>query len=150
MRLIPYLSAPEGFHRWPQSARFLDEFFNDFPSTGSPVQNGEPWIPAVDILVKDGNLILRAELPGMNENEIELKLERQVLTLKGEKKTETDEANSNYRSRESHCGRFVRSFSLPETVEGDKIKAEYKNGILTVTIPQKPEVQPRAIPVLVQ
>jgi HSP20 family protein len=150
MRLIPYLPAPARSIHWPQSARFLEEFFDDFPLGGSPVQNNERWVPAVDIMVKDGNLILRAELPGMDENEIELSVERQVLTLKGERKIETDEEKSHYRSRESHYGSFVRSFSLPETVESDKIKAEFKRGILTVTIPQKPEVQPRTIPVLVQ
>ena len=151
MRLIPYLPASETTsRRWPQATQFFEEFFNAFPVTGSLVQNRERWIPVVDILEKDGNLILRAELPGMNEKEIELKIEGQVLTLKGERKIETEGNKSNYHSRESHHGTFSRSFSLPETIEGDKIKAEYKHGILTVTIPLKPEVQPREIPVSVQ
>jgi len=151
MRLIPYVPTPETASRlWPQTTQFFDEFFNGFPVSGSLAQKREGWIPAVDILERDGNLILRAELPGMNEKEIELKIEGQVLTLKGERKIETEESKANYHSRESHYGTFSRSFSLPETVEGDKIKAEYKHGILTVTIPQKPAVQPREIPVLVQ
>ena len=151
MRMIPYLTACEANTRLgPQTKQFFEDFFDDFPSNGSLVHNRERWVPAVDILEKDGNLMLRAELPGMNEKEIEVKIEGQVLTLKGERKIETEESKSNYHSREGHFGTFCRSFSLPETVEGDKIKAEYKHGILTVTIPQKPVVQPREIPVSVQ
>ena len=100
MRLIPYLPTSETAScLWPQTAQFFEEFFNDFPVTGSLVQNRERSIPAVDILEKDGNLILRAELPGMNEKEIELKIEGQVLTLKGERKIETEENKSNYHSK---------------------------------------------------
>jgi HSP20 family protein len=151
MRLIPYFPTSEAAsRRWPETTPFFEEFFNGFPLTSSPVQNRDRWIPAVDILEKDGNLMIRAELPGMNEKEIELKIEGQVLTLKGERKIEMEENKSNYHFRESHYGAFSRSFSLPVTVEGDKIKAEYKQGILMVTIPQKPAVQPREIPVSVQ
>jgi HSP20 family protein len=150
MRLIPYTHTPEpAFRLRPQTAQFFEEFFNSFPVTGSIERNGESWIPAVDILEKDGKLMLRAELPGMNEKEIDLKIEGQVLTLKGERKIETEENTSAYQCKESHHGTFSRSFTLPETVESDKIKAEYKQGILTVTIPLKPEVQPREIPVSV-
>jgi len=107
-------------------------------------------MPAVDILEKDGTLLLRAELPGVNEKEIDLKLEGNLLTLRGEKKIEKSEDNDNYHRIESYQGSFSRSFKLPETVDRDKIKAECKNGVLTVTIPQKPEVKPRDIPVSAQ
>jgi HSP20 family protein len=151
MRLIPYLRTSEpGSRLWPQNTQFFGDYFNDFPENSSLVQNAERWIPAVDIMENDGNLILRAELPGMTEKEIELKIEGQVLTLKGERKIETEEKKPNYHSRECHYGAFSRSFSLPENVEGDKIKAEYKHGMLTVTIPKKPVIQPREITVSVQ
>jgi len=106
-------------------------------------------MPAVDVLEKDGNLILRAEVPGMNQKDIDLKLEGNVLTMKGEKKSSAEENDDNYRRIESCYGSFTRSFTLPETVEHDKIRADYKDGILTITIPQKPEVKPREIPVSV-
>ena len=86
---------------------------------------------------------MRAEVPGVNEKDIELKLEGNILTLKGEKKQEHEEERNNYHRMESFYGSFTRSFTLPDTVDRDHIKADYKNGILTVTIPQKPEVRPR-------
>ena len=107
------------------------------------------WTPSVDIMEKDGNLVLRAELPGLTEKEIELKIEGNILTLKGERKMESEDEKGTYHRVESCYGSFTRSFRLPETVDSEKINAEYKNGILKVTIPQKPEVKPREIPVSV-
>ena len=144
MRLVPYVHRSE----LPAADRLFDEFFNDFPFSSTP-QTRENWVPSVDILEKDGNLILRAELPGMTEKQIELKLEGNTLTLKGERKMETEDKKSNYHRVESFYGSFTRSFRLPDTVDPEKINAEYKNGVLTVTIPQKPEVRPREIPVSV-
>jgi HSP20 family protein len=148
MRLIPYIRRSEVPARiWPETSSLFDEFFNDFPSFHATARTGDKWLPAVDILEKDGNLMLRAEVPGMSEKDIDLKLEGNVLTLKGEKRLENEEERNNYHRMESFCGSFARSFTLPETVDRDRIKADYKNGILTVTIPQKPEVRPREIPV---
>jgi len=151
MRLVPCVRESETPSRFsPEATRFFEDFFDEFPFGGSLLQNRDQWMPAVDILEKDGNLVLRAELPGIDEKEIDLKLEGNVLTLKGERKVEKDEKKANYHRVESYHGAFSRSFKLPDTVDRDKIRAEYKNGILTVTIPQKPEVQPREIPVSVQ
>ena len=151
MRLVPYVFRSETPSRlWPGTTRFFEDFFSGFPLGASLAQTEESWKPAVDILEKDGNLILSAELPGVNEKEIDLKLEGNVLTLKGERKLEKDETKDTYHRIERFYGSFTRSFTLPNTVDPEKIKAEYKNGILTVTIPQKPEVRPREIPVSVQ
>jgi len=125
----------------------FEEFFNDFPLTGSFADARENWNPAVDILEKDGNLILRAELPGMTEKQIELKLEGNTLMLKGERKMDAEDKKNNYHRVESFYGSFLRTFRLPDTVDMDKISADYKNGVLTITMPQKPEVRPREIPV---
>jgi HSP20 family protein len=132
---------------WPGTYSPFDEFCNDFHLFPATARTGDKWLPAVDILEKDGNLMLRAEVPGMSEKDIDLKLEGHVLTLKGEKRLENEEERNNYHRMESFYGSFTRSFTLPETVDRDRIKADYKNGILTVTIPQKPEVRPREIPV---
>jgi HSP20 family protein len=146
MRLVPYFRRPET----PATNRWFEEFFNDFPFSSSLMEGRDSWIPSVDILEKDGNLILRAELPGMTEKDIDLKVEGDTLTLKGERKRDTEDKNSNYHRVESFYGSFSRSFRLPDTVDSEKINAEYKNGVLTVTLPQKPEVKPREIPVSVQ
>jgi HSP20 family protein len=142
MRLVPYR------REYPTATRLFEEFFNEFPFSSTP-ETRESWVPSVDILEKDGNLILRAELPGLTEKQIELKLEGNTLTLKGERKMENEDKKSNYHRVESYYGSFTRSFRLPDTVDYDKINAEYKNGVLTVTLPQKPEVKPREIPVSV-
>ncbi len=150
MRLVPYRRSETPSRLWPETTRFFEDFFNDFPSIGGFLQSREHWLPAADVLEKDGNLVLRVELPGIEEKQIELKLEGNVLTLKGERKLDNEENKSNYHRVESFYGAFSRSFTLPESVDRDKIKADYKNGVLTITIPQKPEVRPREIPVSVQ
>ncbi len=144
MRLVPYIRGSE----FPATSRLFEEFFNDFPFSSVP-EKSENWIPSVDILEKAGNLILRAELPGMTEKQIELKIEGNTLTLKGERKMDNEDKTSTYHRVEGFYGSFTRSFRLPDTVDSAKINAEYKNGVLTITIPQKPEVKPREIPVSV-
>jgi HSP20 family protein len=146
MRLVPYFRRSEA----PIANRFFEEFFDDFPFASSTPESRESWIPSVDILEKDGNLILRAELPGMTEKQIDLKLEGNTLTLKGERKMDNEDKKSNYHRVESFYGSFTRSFRLPDTVDTEKINADYRNGVLTVTLPQKPEVRPREIPVKTQ
>jgi HSP20 family protein len=146
MRLVPYIRRTET----PTVNHLFEEFFNDFPFSNSLPEKRDSWIPSVDILEKDGNLILRAELPGMTEKQIELKLEGNTLTLRGERKMENEDKKSSYHRVESFYGSFTRSFRLPDTVDLEKINADYKNGVLTVTISQKPEVKPREIPVTVQ
>ena len=145
MKLIPYIRRTDV----PTTTRLFEEFFNDFPYFGSTLENRDTWKPSVDIMEKDGNLILHAELPGLTEKEIELKLEGNVLTLKGERKMESEDDKRTYHRVESCYGSFTRSFRLPETVDSEKINAEYKNGVLKVTVPLKPEVKPREIPVSV-
>jgi HSP20 family protein len=152
MWLIPTLRRTEQPTVWSERSVFpnlFDEFLTEWPFRSAFRETARSWTPAVDILEKDGNLILRAELPGVNEKEIDLKLEGNVLTLRGERKLEDEQENNNYHRRESFYGTFSRSFTLPETVDRDHIKADYKSGVLTVTIPQRPEVKPREIPVSV-
>ncbi len=146
MRLVPYIRRSE----IPVTSRLFEDLFNDFPVANWMSEQKENWIPAVDIMEKDGNLILRAELPGMTEKQIDVKLEGNTLTLKGERKIDNEDQKNNYHRVESFYGSFTRSFRLPETVDLEKISADYKNGVLTITIPQKPEVRPREIPVGVQ
>ena len=104
------------------------------------------WVPSVDIFETDKHdLVLRAELPGMSREDIEVTVENGTIVLKGEKKFDQAVKDEQYRRIERAYGTFHRSFTLPNTVDTSKVTAEYKNGVLTVTLPFKEEAKPRSI-----
>ena len=104
------------------------------------------WVPAVDIFETDNHdLVVRAELPGMNRDDIQVSVENSTLVVKGEKKFESEVKEENYRRVERTYGTFHRSFTLPNTVDTSKVAADYKNGVLTVTLPFREEAKPRTI-----
>ena len=105
------------------------------------------WSPAVDMFEKDDQGVIKAELPGLDKNDISLDLQNGVLTLKGERKYENEVKEENYYRREMSCGKFIRSFTLPADVDADKIKAEFQKGLLTVEVPKPEEHKPKQIPV---
>jgi HSP20 family protein len=106
------------------------------------------WIPPVDIY-QNGNdeLVLKAELPDMKQEEIEITVENNTLTIKGEKKIADEVKDDQILRVERRYGTFTRSFSLPPTVEASKVEAEYQNGILTLKLPLREDAKPRQIPV---
>ena len=113
----------------------------------SETQNSRPWTPAVDIFETENELVLKADLPDVDPKNVAIQMENHTLTLKGERKFDS-EANANgkgYHRIERSYGKFVRAFTLPDTVEGDKVKADYKNGVLTITLPKKEIAKPRTI-----
>jgi len=124
--------------------RLFEDFFNDWALRSIEDRRAESWAPPVDVMEKDGNLQLMASIPGMTDKEIEIKIEGQVLTIKGERKSQ-ETAGYIYHQQESRHGTFSRSFSLPDSANLENIQAEYKHGILTISIPQKPESKPRTI-----
>ena len=106
------------------------------------------WVPAVDIFeTEKHDLVLRAELPGMAREDIEVTVENGTIVLKGEKKFDPAVKEESYRRVERAYGTFHRSFTLPTTVDTSKVSADYKNGVLTVTLPFKEEAKPRTISV---
>ncbi|MCH7472823.1 Hsp20/alpha crystallin family protein [bacterium] len=107
------------------------------------------WSPAVDVAESDDSFVVMAELPGMKKEDISIELENNVLSLKGERRFETKEEGENYHSIERSYGSFCRSFKLPKNVEGDAISAEYKDGVLKVTLPKKEEVKPKKVEIKV-
>jgi HSP20 family protein len=118
------------------------------PDRGSQFLEG--WFPAVDVYEDKDNLLVRAELPGMKKEDIEISLHEGFLTLSGERKgQEKKEGTETYRS-ERWLGRFQRTLSLPCSVVPDKIKATYTDGILTVTLPKAEEAKPKQIPISVK
>jgi HSP20 family protein len=124
--------------------RMFEDFFNDWAVRSIENRRDESWAPVVDIMEKDGTLILMASLPGMTEKDIELKVEGQTLTIKGEIKS-PESSGYTFHLRESRDGSFSRSFTLPDSASLENIRAEYTNGILAISIPQKPEAKPRTI-----
>jgi HSP20 family protein len=117
--------------------------FRDFGFT-SP----STWMPPVDIFqTGDHELVLKAELPDMSREDIDITVENFVLTIKGEKKATTDVKDDQYHHIERRYGAFSRSFSLPQTVDSNRVSAEYKNGVLTVRLPLREEAKPRSIKV---
>ena len=104
------------------------------------------WVPAVDIFETDGHdLVVRAELPGIDREDIDVTVENSTLVLKGEKKFNAEVKEDQYRRIERPYGTFHRSFTLPNTVDTSKVSADFRNGVLTVKLPFREEAKPRTI-----
>src|SRR5205814_6995932 len=103
------------------------------------------WSPSVDIYENKEQIVLEAELPGMNREDFDLSFENNVITLRGERRFEKRDESDNYHRVERSYGSFSRSFTLPPTVSGEGIAAEYRNGVLRVTLPKREEVKARRI-----
>ena len=105
-----------------------------------------PWSPAVDILETENELVLKADVPDVDPKNVGIQVENGTLTLKGERKFEQEKnGHKGYHRIERSYGSFVRAFSLPETVNVDQVKADYKNGVLTITLPKKEVAKPKTI-----
>lgn len=116
--------------------------------SGSIARSGESysgWIPPVDIFEKDENLMLRAELPGIKKEDIELRVENGVLTLQGERRRGEEVAEGNLHRSERIFGSFTRSFTLPTTVDAARIVANYRDGVLEVTLPKSEASKPKRV-----
>jgi HSP20 family protein len=105
------------------------------------------WAPAVDIYETENELVIKADLPDVNEKDLDVRVENNMLTIRGERKFEQKVKEENYLRIERSYGSFSRSFSLPNTVNTEAIKAEYKNGALTVELPKRAETKPRQVKV---
>jgi len=110
---------------------------------------GGSWAPVVDIHEQDGNLVLKAELPGIDPKDVDVRVENNVLTLRGERKLDSEVKRENYHRVERSYGSFSRSFTLPSVVDTDKIKAEFKDGVLRLVLPKKEEAKPKQISISV-
>ena len=104
-----------------------------------------PWSPAVDIYETENELVLKADLPEIDPKTVGIQMENGTLTLKGERKFEQQNNGKGFHRIERSYGAFVRAFSLPDTVDAEKVKADYKNGVLTITLAKKELAKPRTI-----
>ena len=107
------------------------------------------WAPAVDIYETENELVLKADLPDMNEKDLDVQVENNMLTIRGERKFEQKVKEDNYLRIERTYGSFSRSFSLPNTISSENIKAEYKNGVLTIEIPKRSGSKPKQVKISV-
>ncbi len=130
------------------SKSFFDDFFDMIESPGRSRRNwvdGGLWAPAVDLIDKKDKLFAKVELPGIEKKDVKLSINDSNLTIQGEMKKDEETKDDNYYYRERAYGTYSRTISLPTEVDKENIKAKFKNGILEITMPKKPEVQPKEI-----
>ncbi len=106
------------------------------------------WTPSVDIYETENELVLTAEVPGIEDKNIEIKIEDSTLSIKGERKFEKETKEDNYHRIERAYGSFYRSFTIPHNVDQDKIQAEHENGVLKISMPKKLELKPQKVKIL--
>jgi len=124
----------------------MNRLFGDVYVRDEDVTQHGNWVPPVDIYETEGHdLVVKAELPDMTREDIEVTVENNTLTLRGTKKVPTDVKDEQFRRVERSYGTFSRSFVLPNTVDSSKVSAEYRNGVLTVKLPFREEAKPRTI-----
>jgi HSP20 family protein len=124
----------------------MNRLFGDVYLRDEDVTQRGAWVPPVDIFeTASHDLVIKAELPDMTREDIEVTVENNTLTLRGTKKPPVDVKEEQYRRIERHYGSFSRSFSLPNTVDAGKVAADYRNGVLTVKLPFREEAKPRTI-----
>lgn len=130
--------------------RMFDESFRGSGrSGGEDWALGGAWAPAVDIYEHDGNIVVKAELPGVDPKDVDVRVENNTLSLRGERKIDDEVKQESYHRVERAYGTFTRSFSLPSVLDQEKIKAEYKDGVLKVTLPKHEQAKPKQINIAV-
>ena len=131
-----FLSRPE--------RDFFDRFFGDFTLPSLMFEEAE-WTPAFDVSETEHELIVKAEVPGMDKEDINITVSDGILTVKGERKQEKKEETEHFHCVETHYGMFSRTLRLPAEVEADKVDATYKDGVLNITLPKPEAVEPKKI-----
>jgi HSP20 family protein len=125
----------------------INRVFGDMLERTSEESNLTPWAPAVDIFETEHELVLKADLPDVNPQDLDIRVENNILTIRGERKFENKVNEENYLRVERAYGSFSRSFSLANSVKSDAIRADYQNGVLTLSIPKREEAKPKQIKV---
>jgi HSP20 family protein len=125
----------------------INRVFGDGVGRTGEESNLTPWAPAVDIYETEHELVVKADLPDMNPQDLDIRVENNILTIRGERRFENEVNEENYLRVERPYGSFSRSFSLASSVKSDAIKADYENGVLTLSIPKREEAKPKQIKV---
>ena len=148
MTLVRWRPRNDIFRFRDEMDRLFDDFMDRFPTRRGSEER--MWSPEVDIHETEDEVVVEAEIPGMNQKDINVSIRDNVLTLKGEKKQEQKEQNANYHRVERTHGTFTRVFTLPTTVVADKATATSKAGIVHLTLPKAEEAKPKDIAVQVK
>jgi HSP20 family protein len=129
----------------------MDHLWNSFFEERPRLKAEEvrEWFPSLDVVETKDNIVVKAEIPGMDPKEIDISLSNEILTIKGEKKQEKEEKEENYHLIERTHGKFVRSVRLPGEVKSEKINASYKNGVLNITLPKSEEAKQKEVKIKV-
>jgi len=144
------LSRFEPFRGYSSLQDQINRIFNESFDRSNEESSITTWAPAVDIYETEHELVVKADLPDVKPEELDIRVENNILTIRGERKFEKKVSESNYLRVERSYGTFSRSFSLASTVNSEAIKADYKNGVLTLTVPKREEAKPKQIKVNVE
>jgi len=144
MNLVPWNPWREMSTLQDRINRFFDDSFLSPTRFDDNLDMGS-WYPTVDMYDNDDSIVIKAELPGVDKEDVSIDIEDRVLTLKGERNHENEVKEDNYYRKERSYGRFQRMFTLPTDVDPDKINAEFKDGLLKIEIPKPEERKPKAI-----
>jgi len=125
----------------------MNRLFQDFAPRGEQELTAGNFVPAVDIYEDEQSITVKAELPGVDPKDVDVRVENNTLTIKGERKFEKEEKEENFHRIERRYGTFVRSFTLPNTVDTDNVKADYENGLLKIQLAKRAEAKPKQIKV---
>jgi len=125
----------------------MNRLFDGFNKKLAPAGTAMAWNPTADVYEDEGNFVVKAELPGLTKDDIELHMEGRTLTLKGERKMEKEVKEEAYHQVERSYGRFLRVFTFPSPVDEGKVNAKFKDGLLEVVVPKSQETKPKTIPV---
>jgi HSP20 family protein len=130
----------------PRFGGSLDQFFNDF-FTAAPARDPALISPSIDVSENESRLLITSELPGLERKDIDLSVKDGVLMIRGEKRMEEEAREGRFHRIERRYGSFYRALALPDTVEAEKVDARFKDGVLRITLPKRPEAKARSIPV---
>jgi HSP20 family protein len=144
MALIRFQPARELDSFQQEVNRLFGTFFDSQAGAGT-VRRARRWVPAVDLVEREDHYVLRADLPGITEEDVKIEVEDDVLTVSGERKSEHEETRDGYRRFERVFGSFSRTLRLPEGVDADAIQADFDNGVLEVRIPKPQEREPHRV-----
>ena len=144
MNYLAKVRKNNGLNIWDEMDRVFDNFFIDTPAAS------RSWTPSVDVREDENGYVLEAELPGFSEDDVEVKVEDNLLTIASAKKEEKENKKEGYLIRERRSAHFSRSFVLPKDVDAEKIDASYKNGVLVLHLVKKPEAKPKSIKIKVE
>ena len=146
MALIRWEPARELNSLQSEMNRLFNTFFDVPPGNGGGVRR---WVPAMDLVETDDHFVLRADLPGLTENDVSIELEDNVLTISGERRSEHEERKEGYYRFERASGTFSRALTLPEGVDPQGVEASFENGVLEVRVPKPEERKPRKVAISV-